>query len=106
MEDMERLPERLTDQCADAGSLPALAKCAAFIGELMSMAWEGDVDSCDVQDLALRHGVTVETLFHREEHDDGGLGVEEGDTWYVLAPEIAAIVDRGAPLPAPPVEGA
>ena len=26
MEENERLPERLTDQCADAGSLPALAR--------------------------------------------------------------------------------
>ena len=57
----------------------------AFGREIME-AWPEGVDGFDLQDIAVRHRVVVETKFdlakHLDDHTDAW-GVRQGDPWFV-----------------------
>lgn len=56
----------------------------AFGREIMEAWPEGGVDGFGLQDIAVKHGVLIETKFdlakHRDDHTDAW-GVRQGDPW-------------------------
>jgi hypothetical protein len=66
-------------------------KLEHFAKEIVRRAWEcGDVEACDILDLAESCGVTVKVPFDPAVHvGEGAEDCEPGDDWYVFAPELA-----------------
>jgi len=84
----------------EAGLVAAapLTRTIEFAVELMSMAWQGDVDSEDVQTIAQKHGVITAVPFDAAKHSDHyGIGMSDGDEWFVVAPDIVAARQRTPP---------
>lgn len=57
-----------------------------FARGIMESWPHGDVDSFELQDLAIEYGLIVEDPegYNYDKHGESDYGVEEGDTWYVL----------------------
>lgn len=74
-----------------------LAKLRAFAKHALERSWEGlDMDSCEIQEVALEHGLIheVEGGFDPELHHDRGLGLEPGDGFYEFT---TVMQDRESP---------
>ena len=55
----------------------------SFGREIME-AWPDGVDGLDLQDIAVRHMVVVETTYDPAKHGaDGDYGAQPGDPWFV-----------------------
>lgn len=59
----------------------------AFANEVIDLIWGCyDIDACEAQDLAEKHGLIRLVQFNPDIHTDTlGVGLEAGDSWYVAA---------------------
>jgi hypothetical protein len=67
---------------------------AAFAKTLIGYAFEGSgADGGNIQDLAVKHGLLVETTYDPKEHGTDALWCSEpGDPWFVYSPEFKAFL--------------
>jgi hypothetical protein len=61
-----------------------------FCRKVVAECWLGHgMDGEDIQDLALKHGLLVETVFNPKIHSSDWDN-EAGDKWFTLSPEFCA----------------
>ena len=66
------------------------AKLAEFLRYALNAAWEGcGLDGGDIQDTAERFGLIVSVKYHEATHGPNSVGAQDGDDWFVIAPDIA-----------------
>jgi hypothetical protein len=71
-------------------------RLAKFFRAGMATTWEAcDWDGADIQDTAESLGLVVKAAYDPATHGDHGLdeGLEPGDEWFVIAPEVRALTD-------------
>ncbi len=74
-------------------------RLARFLNYALERSWEASgMDGGDIQDIAQKYGLITETIYDPAIHGPNG-EAELGDTWFVTAPDVKALV-RGAPISA------
>lgn len=59
---------------------------ADFANSVIQIAFEGgSLDGWEIQDMALKHGLLIETKFDPAKHEDLEGYAEKGDPWFVLS---------------------
>lgn len=54
---------------------------------IREMCFEGSqYDGDDIQDLAVEHGLLIETTYSRAKHGPNEVDAEDGDRWFVFSP--------------------
>lgn len=60
-----------------------MAGLADFVKEIIQIGFTGSgMDGGQIQDLAVEHGLLVETTFDPERHEDFEGYAEKGDQWF------------------------
>lgn len=62
----------------------------AFCREIIqSLAFDGGDGGDVVQDLAVKHGLLIETEYDPDKHGPNDVDAEAGEQWYVFSPLLA-----------------
>lgn len=74
--------------------LPLISRLALFVDAALEAWAEGDdFDGSSIQDVAEDLDLLTKTTFNREVHEDAhGVGVEDGDDWFIPAADLSAAV--------------
>lgn len=75
---------------------PLTDRLAKFFDHMMEVVWEhSDPEGADIQDIAEKLGLIQRVDFDPNIHSDHyGIGLEPGDDWFQLAPDIRAALAK------------
>ena len=68
-----------------------MTKIADFAEFIIRGSWDGkDVDGGEIQDLAVEHGLLIETKYDPEKHGPNNYDLEPGDPYLIFTDEFKA----------------